>query len=188
MNELHRKGVSSSAIEAMFSLATTVPQDLEHLYAVIEAGGTKACAWLKDKIDAKFVIPAIHHAESLIPLDVWQSSPSSTNGNEQAHRDVNRDAMKSLKLHSTEGIYVRDQIKTDFRRSQSSVTRQVSSQRRAAHQLPIKQLPIFEDDEFDLQNTHSTSEIAGFPTVFRHVKQYNRNTPYPKTRTEAPTE
>ncbi|KAF8999499.1 hypothetical protein BDQ17DRAFT_1328238 [Cyathus striatus] len=68
VNELRGKGVSSSAIEAMFSLATTVPQDLKHLYAVIEAGGPKACAWLKDKIDAKFVIPAIHHAESLIPL------------------------------------------------------------------------------------------------------------------------
>ncbi|KAF8997022.1 hypothetical protein BDQ17DRAFT_1249116, partial [Cyathus striatus] len=93
VNELRGKGVSSSAIEAMFSLATTVPQDLKHLYAVIEAGGPKACAWLKDKIDAKFVIPAIHHAESLIPLNVWQSSPSSTNGNEQAHRDVNRDGI-----------------------------------------------------------------------------------------------
>ncbi|KAF8998098.1 hypothetical protein BDQ17DRAFT_1195993, partial [Cyathus striatus] len=49
--------------------------------------------WLLDKIDAKFVIPALYHPQSKIPLDVWQASLSSTNGNEQACRNINCDGI-----------------------------------------------------------------------------------------------
>ncbi|KAF8984331.1 hypothetical protein BDQ17DRAFT_1180428, partial [Cyathus striatus] len=54
--------------------------------------------WLKDKQDAKFIIPAINPHKSLIPLAVWQSSPLLTNGNEQSHRDINRDGINLTML------------------------------------------------------------------------------------------
>jgi len=49
---------------------------------------------LKDKEDAGFVIPAIYRPESKIPLEIWQAAPSTTNGNEQAHRNINRDGTR----------------------------------------------------------------------------------------------
>jgi hypothetical protein len=98
---------------------------------------------LKDKITGtKFALPALYQPMSLIPLEIWKASPSSTNGNEQSHRNVNRDgvnltllagimrgmqydarAMSALSLYSSHGIYHRDQISTHFRRAQRSVNR-----------------------------------------------------------------
>ncbi|KAF9221241.1 hypothetical protein BS17DRAFT_653561, partial [Gyrodon lividus] len=45
--------------------------------------------WLKDKETAKFMIPALYQPCSLIPLYIWKASPSTTNGNEQSHRNAN---------------------------------------------------------------------------------------------------
>jgi len=77
--------------------------DLNGAFDVIKGGSSKArsrnqldlpifithhdtlIAWLKDKINSKFVLPAIYQPYSLIPLDVWKAAPSTTNGNEQAH-------------------------------------------------------------------------------------------------------
>ncbi|KAF8998422.1 hypothetical protein BDQ17DRAFT_1193339, partial [Cyathus striatus] len=67
--------------------------DIEGAIAIIKNGGAKAQSWLKDKIDGKFAIPALYHSRSKIPLDVWQASPLSTNRNEQAHRNINRDGI-----------------------------------------------------------------------------------------------
>lgn len=39
------------------------------------------------------MIPALYQPRSLIPPYVWKASPSTTNGNEQAHRNVNRDGI-----------------------------------------------------------------------------------------------
>jgi hypothetical protein len=93
--------------------------------------------------DARFVIPAIYHPASLIPLNHWLASPSSTNGNEQPHQNINRDgidltllegimrrmhydfrAMTSIMLHKTQGIYGHNQYSTDYRRSQTSISQQ----------------------------------------------------------------
>ncbi|KAK7032946.1 hypothetical protein R3P38DRAFT_2773440 [Favolaschia claudopus] len=121
---------------AMLSLSSSqVHPNLEGAFAIIENGGRKAKAWLKDKRIGK----------------LWKSAPSTTNGNEQAHRNINRDgvnltilggimrgmqydarAMEALQLHSAQGIYIRDQTATHFRRLQRSLNRHVIVQRRAA--------------------------------------------------------
>ncbi|TFK44080.1 hypothetical protein BDQ12DRAFT_594008, partial [Crucibulum laeve] len=139
-----RSTISVDVADAMLSLAVSKPhQNLEGAYALINKGGPKARAWLKDKLDGKFIIPAIYQPASLIPLHIWQASPSTTNGNEQSHRSVNCDgvnltmqggimrgmqydfrAMSSLSLCSSQGIYAHDQISSEFRHSQISVTRQ----------------------------------------------------------------
>ncbi|TFK38321.1 hypothetical protein BDQ12DRAFT_588888, partial [Crucibulum laeve] len=67
--------------------------DLQGAYALINNGGPKAKAWLKDELDGKFIIPAIYQPASLIPLHIWQALPSTTNGNEQSHRNVNHDGI-----------------------------------------------------------------------------------------------
>ncbi|KAK6988958.1 hypothetical protein R3P38DRAFT_2471187, partial [Favolaschia claudopus] len=129
---------------AMLSLSSSQPHpDLEGAFAVIERGGRKSKAWLKDKrIGSKFALAAMYQPASLIPLELWKSAPSTTNGNEQAHRNINRDgvnltilggimrgmqydarAMEALQLHSAQGIYVRDQTATHFRRLQRSLNR-----------------------------------------------------------------
>ena len=79
---------------------------------------------------------------SLIPEDIWKATPATSNGNEQAHRDVNRDGTKlsllggvmrgreydhraiiSHELQDNERIYVRDQLSTDFRRQSRAINR-----------------------------------------------------------------
>ncbi|KAF8994773.1 hypothetical protein BDQ17DRAFT_1251365, partial [Cyathus striatus] len=149
---------TTEVIDAMYSLASTTMHDITPICDIIRNSGTgKAKAWLNDKLKTKFVIPAINQKQSLIPLRVWQSSPSSTNGNEQSHRDINRDGINltmlggimhgmqyDFRIHSsvalllTQGINMRDQFSTDFYRSERSVTRQLHSQSRAASQSPKK--------------------------------------------------
>ncbi|KAK7005533.1 hypothetical protein R3P38DRAFT_3326482 [Favolaschia claudopus] len=75
----------------MLSLSSSqVHPDLDGAFAIIENGGRKA----KDKrIGTKFALPAIYQPASLIPLELWKSAPSTTNGNEQAHRNINRDGV-----------------------------------------------------------------------------------------------
>jgi len=51
-------------------------------------------AWLKDKVDIKFVIAALYWPESKIPLEMWNAAPSTSNRNEQAHRNANQDGIK----------------------------------------------------------------------------------------------
>ncbi|KAJ7834333.1 hypothetical protein B0H14DRAFT_2363848 [Mycena olivaceomarginata] len=129
---------------AMLSLSSSqVHPDLESAFRIIENGGRKAKAWLKDKrTGSKFALPALYQPHSLIPLEIWKSAPSTSNGNEQSHRNVNRDgvnltmlggimrgmqydarAMGALELHASQGIYARDQTATHFRRQQRSVNR-----------------------------------------------------------------
>jgi hypothetical protein len=99
-------------------------------------------AWLQDKLTSKFYIPAIYQPASNIPLDIWQAAPSTSNGNEQAHRNINRDgtgltllaaimrglqydtrAETSLALKQVTGIYHRDQLSTHFLRIDRAVQR-----------------------------------------------------------------
>jgi hypothetical protein len=54
----------------------------------------KTQAWLKDKVETnKFALPALYHPASLIPEDIWCACPATTNGNEQAHHNVNHDSV-----------------------------------------------------------------------------------------------
>ncbi|KAG1877489.1 hypothetical protein F4604DRAFT_1757844 [Suillus subluteus] len=51
----------------------------------------KTQAWLKDKVETnKFALPALYRPASFITKDIWRACPATTNGNEQAHRNVNR--------------------------------------------------------------------------------------------------
>ncbi|KAF8975638.1 hypothetical protein BDQ17DRAFT_1267859 [Cyathus striatus] len=149
--------VTSDVYNAMLSLSSVNEHNIDSVYEFIKNGGPKARAWIKDKLDAKFVIPAIHQPASLIPLPVWQASSSTTNGNEQAHRNINRDGINltllggimrgmqydfriqsSLTLQSTEGVYVHDQLSTEFYCSMTSVSHHVLSQCRIEKQSPRK--------------------------------------------------
>ncbi|KAF4600363.1 hypothetical protein EYR38_004988 [Pleurotus pulmonarius] len=148
-----RPHISDDVRFAMLSLASSDPHpDLEGAFRTIQNGGPKAVAWLKDKREgSKFALPALYHPLSYIPLDIWKSAPSSTNGNEQAHRNINRDgvnltllggimrgmqydnrAMATLDLYSSVGIFPRDQTTTHYRRVASSIYRKVYVQQRAA--------------------------------------------------------
>ncbi|KAJ7719857.1 hypothetical protein B0H14DRAFT_2412069 [Mycena olivaceomarginata] len=128
----------------MLSLSSSqVHPDLNGAFRIIENGGRKAKAWLKDKqVGSKFALPALYQPASLIPLEIWKSAPSTTNGNKQSHHNVNRDgvnltmlgaimrgmqydarAMGALELHASQGIYSRDQTAPHFRRLQHSLNR-----------------------------------------------------------------
>ncbi|KAF8583905.1 hypothetical protein K439DRAFT_1617115 [Ramaria rubella] len=73
--------------QAMMSLASAEPlPDLEGTLQLIRTGGKRAADWLKDKEAASgFSLAAIYQPASKIPLDMWKASPSTSNGNEQAH-------------------------------------------------------------------------------------------------------
>ncbi|KAJ6565296.1 hypothetical protein DFH09DRAFT_919678 [Mycena vulgaris] len=143
-----RPSTTQKVRNAMLSLSSSQPHpNLEGAFRIIENGGRKAKAWLKDKrVGSKFALPALYQPLSLIPIEIWKSAPSTTNGNEQAHRNINRDgvnltmlggimrgmqydarAMGALELPSTQGIYSRDQTATHFRRLQRSLNRHSKS-------------------------------------------------------------
>jgi len=156
-----RASITPEIANAMhsFGSAEEIPDFEQVCEFISKSGNEKACgsysslfisltfifcvAWLKDKWNAKFVIPAIYRPHSLIPLCFWLASPSSTNGNEQAHRSINRDGidltllsgimramqydfrvMSSLALLGVHGISTRDQPSTEYRRAQTSISRQ----------------------------------------------------------------
>jgi len=49
---------------------------------------------LADKIEGtKFALPTLYQPKSLIPLAIWKASPSTTNGNEQAHQNIYREGI-----------------------------------------------------------------------------------------------
>lgn len=109
-----------------------------------ELSSTISTAWLRDKrTGSRFALPALYRPHSLIPLEIWKASPSSTNGNEQSHRNINRDGVNltvlgaimkgmqydahrisSMELLEVHGIYNRDQEATHFRRYERALNRQ----------------------------------------------------------------
>ncbi|KAF8590817.1 hypothetical protein K439DRAFT_1657169 [Ramaria rubella] len=149
--------------QAMMSLASAQPlPDLEGTLRLIRTGGKRAADWLKDKEAASgFSFAAIYRPASKIPLDVWKASPSTSNGNEQSHRNVNRDgtkltmlagimrgmqydsrAMRGLEVLQKHGIHTRDQHATHFRRAARTVVRSTKVQKRIvdAHDVDIRSI------------------------------------------------
>ncbi|KAF8997410.1 hypothetical protein BDQ17DRAFT_1429090 [Cyathus striatus] len=194
------KAMAFSLMQA--SLSSTTERNLDPIFDIINTGGPKAEAWLKDKKKAKFVIPAIYQPASLIPLEIWQASASSTNGNEQAHRNINHDGINltllggimrgmqydfyvhsSINLHSSQGIYMRDQLATEFHRSNTSVSRQVRTQRRVAHQSPRKSPQKKSVTQANYKYTNTTplpQHVFDSSTlVHRRVVERNHPAPYP---------
>ena len=97
--------VPKDMLQAMRSLASAERHpDIEATLTFIRTGEPKATgivltlislpwlipsAWLVDKIEGtKFALPALYQPKLLIPLAIWKASPSTTNGNEQAHRNI----------------------------------------------------------------------------------------------------
>ncbi|KAJ7240292.1 hypothetical protein C8J57DRAFT_1085939 [Mycena rebaudengoi] len=111
---------------AKVSLSSSEPHpNLDGAFRVIENGGAKAKGKFPDKqVGTKFALPALYQPLSLILQEIWKAAPATTNGHEQAHRNVNYDGedltmlggiirgmrhdfrtMDALALHSSEGIY-----------------------------------------------------------------------------------
>ena len=144
----------------MLSLANTDPlEDVQSTFTLICSGGEKAVGmfsklsvielnrqaidWLDDKlVRSKFAFPALYWPASNIPLDIWKAVPATTNGNEQVHRNVNRDgvgltllagvmrgmhydrrAFHGLQTIAESGVHVRDVISTHHSRKMRAITR-----------------------------------------------------------------
>ncbi|KAG0704065.1 hypothetical protein DFH29DRAFT_997951 [Suillus ampliporus] len=155
--------VSKDVYNAMWSLVSAEGHpDIAKTLNTIQQENRKAKAWLKDKETAKFVLPAIYRPMSLIPLYIWKASPSTMNGNEQAHRNVNRDginltllagimrgyqydvrAMSSIDLHITHGINTRDREATHVHRAKRAVD----------HHVHLQQLHLHKYAHLDVQPT-----------------------------------
>lgn len=92
---------------------------------------------MKDKqpVEGFYPLAAIYWPESRIPLNSWRAAFSTTNGNEQAHRNINRDgtmltllagimrglqfdsrALGNLKFLINDSIQPRDRSSTHFQR------------------------------------------------------------------------
>ncbi|KAJ7769144.1 hypothetical protein DFH07DRAFT_769047 [Mycena maculata] len=95
---IHGEGFELWITDAHKGQALVHP-DLDGAFRIIENGGHEAKAWLKDKqVRSKFALPALYQPASLIPLEIWKSAPSTTNRNEQAHRNINRDGVNLTML------------------------------------------------------------------------------------------
>ncbi|KAF8587656.1 hypothetical protein K439DRAFT_1407319 [Ramaria rubella] len=137
-NILGLKGhVSLEVRSAMMIIASAEPLlNFEATLQVIRQGGKKAADWLKNKESACgcFAIVALYQPASKILIEIWKASPSTSNSNEQAHRNLNHDrikltmlvgimrgmqydshAMSGLTLLCTYSISSRDQQQTHFR-------------------------------------------------------------------------
>ena len=105
------------------------------------------------------MIPALYQPCSLIPLCIWKASPSTTNGNEQAHCNINRDGIgltllagvmrgqqydkrmiSSINLHISQGINSRDTIATHTFRATRSISRTGTKQ--AQVKIKAKQIIV----------------------------------------------
>ncbi|KAG2125773.1 uncharacterized protein EDB93DRAFT_1243973 [Suillus bovinus] len=147
--------VLKEVYNAMLSLSSSdAHPNFQRTLSVIRGGGRKAEAWLKDKLQTnKFAFPALYRPASFIPEDIWRACPTTTNGNEQAHRNINRDgvhltllggimrgrafddrAAQSIDVHASLGIGTRDRDATHAYRASRSITRQGN--------LRLRHLPI----------------------------------------------
>ncbi|KAF8583771.1 hypothetical protein K439DRAFT_1647130 [Ramaria rubella] len=112
-------------------------------------GGKKTADGLKNKESASgFAIAALYQPASKIPIEIWKASPSTSNGNEQAHRNINRDgiklmmlagimwgmqydshAMSGLELLCTYSISSRDQQQNHFRHGSRAIVQSSAVQK-----------------------------------------------------------
>ncbi|KAF8589726.1 hypothetical protein K439DRAFT_1331859, partial [Ramaria rubella] len=136
--------VSLEVQSVMMSIASAEPlPNFEATLELIRQGGKKAADWLKNKESAcGFAIAALYQPASKIPIEIWKASPSTSNSNEQAHRNINRDgiklmmlagimwgmqynshAMSGLELLCTYGISSRDQQQNHFQCASRAIVR-----------------------------------------------------------------
>ncbi|KIJ31740.1 hypothetical protein M422DRAFT_266489 [Sphaerobolus stellatus SS14] len=148
-----RGQVEENVRTSMMALASAeeLPAPIYDLViSTILSGGKKAVDWLKDKEAADgWALAAIYRPKSKIPLDVWKAAPSTSNGNEQAHRNINRDGTKlsvlaviqfgqgvdfcqleSIDTFILHGVRHHDQAQTHFRRVGHALIRSAAVQLR----------------------------------------------------------
>ncbi|KAF8574792.1 hypothetical protein K439DRAFT_1665328 [Ramaria rubella] len=158
---IHKLGniITDEVRAAMHSLSSSFPiLDLEGTKELIQRGGSKSAAWMNNKeIGSPFVIPAIYQPARKIPLEIWQSAPATSNGNEQPHRNINRDgtglmllaaiiwglqydvhAVRSVGLMREAGIHQRDQELSYFRCAGRSVLHSSESHGTAWHENVLR--------------------------------------------------
>lgn len=157
-----RGHVKENILSAMMALASANPlPNYIEVISTIRTGGKKALGahslfqkisenacifcynldWLKDKeLNNAFTLAAIYRPLSKMPLEIWKAAPPTSNGNKQAHRNINRDgikltmlagimhslqfdsrAMGTLQFWIKECIPPRDQLSTHFRRSARAI-------------------------------------------------------------------
>ncbi|KIJ26888.1 hypothetical protein M422DRAFT_271984 [Sphaerobolus stellatus SS14] len=110
----------------------------------------QAIDWFRAKEAAdSWALAAIYRPKSKIPVHIWEAAPSTSNGDEQAHRNINREGTKlaivagilfgqgvdfrqleGIGMLLTHGITHRDQPQTYFRRSGRTIIRSVAVQER----------------------------------------------------------
>ncbi|KAJ7222651.1 hypothetical protein C8J57DRAFT_1094515 [Mycena rebaudengoi] len=61
------------------------------LQAICDQGGKVGTAWVNDKINSKFIFPAICQERSRIPQAIWRAAEENDNLVEQVHGDVNHE-------------------------------------------------------------------------------------------------
>ncbi|KAF8516406.1 hypothetical protein BU17DRAFT_67419 [Hysterangium stoloniferum] len=164
---------------AMMSLYSAEPlPDFEGTLQLIRSGGKKAADWLKDKEAASgFALAGIYQPLSKIPLEIWKASPLTSNGNEQAHRNINRDGIKltmlagimrgmqfdsrcmaSLNILCKYGINMRDQQATHFRRAARAIQRSRLVQKRTIESID-EDINILYNEVLSLQ-THVETQAS----------------------------
>ena len=99
--------------------------------------------WLKDKLAANgMMLAAVYRPASMIPVEIWKASPTTTNGNEQSHRNIYHDgikmslvpgamrsfqfdyrAMVTLEIFEEYGIHPRDRLPTYYLRAARAIVR-----------------------------------------------------------------
>ncbi|KIJ53896.1 hypothetical protein M422DRAFT_242163 [Sphaerobolus stellatus SS14] len=165
--------VQPNVVAAMMSLASAHElEDFDGTLAIIRRGGKKAADWLKDKLAADgFALAGMYRPKSKIPLDIWQAAPNTTNGNEQAHRNINRRgtkqslfaglvhglhhdtaAMVGVQVLVTHDIQPRDQAPSYYQRSSRSIVKSVTVQKRTL-EANDKKLQVAYSKAVSLQET-----------------------------------
>ncbi|GJJ12557.1 hypothetical protein Clacol_006800 [Clathrus columnatus] len=91
-----RGHVDENILSAMMSLYSAhLLLNLQETLTLIRSGGKKA---IDKEAFGNFAFAAIYQPMSKIPLEIWKAAPPTSNGNEQAHRNINRDGMKLTML------------------------------------------------------------------------------------------
>ncbi|KAG2745354.1 hypothetical protein P692DRAFT_201720309 [Suillus brevipes Sb2] len=149
-----RGQVSKNVYDVMLSLASAEAHpNIRTTLSIIRQGGKRR----EDKESSKFALPAIYRPMSFIPIAIWKASPTITNGNEQAHRNINRGrinltllagimrgyeydvrATSSIDLHIIHGINTRDNKSTHLHRAKHAVSRQSKLELKVLHAILTK--------------------------------------------------
>ncbi|KAJ7232469.1 hypothetical protein B0H12DRAFT_1076840 [Mycena haematopus] len=103
-----------------------------------DLGIEKITNWWKHKEMHEWIIPCIVKSQSLIPADVWDATPSTTNTNEAQHHWTN--SLVGIKLTPVEGTRkFQIDMEAEKRRASNALTKNLKEQLKAAKGTSGKQ-------------------------------------------------